>query len=214
MASTQANARGLSTSGKSKSLRRAPAGPFSPRLELAREQAAGQGRPRQDAHAFLFAQRHDLALDVAAGDRVVHLGRDEARAAGLVAERQRLHGLPRGEVAEAHVAGLAGAHHVVEGAQRLLQRRDGIHAVDLVQVDVIGAQAAQAPVDAVHDVLARQAHVVGAGAGAAAHLGGEHELAAVEAHRRDGLAYQALALALVVDVGRIQEVHAAPPARG
>jgi hypothetical protein len=80
--------------------------------------------------------------------------------------------------------------------------------VDLVQVDVVGAQAAEAGVDAVEDVFARLAHVVGARAHAAVEFGGDDQRLAVEAQALDRRADEPLALALVVHVGRVQEVHA------
>lgn len=47
--------------------------------------------------------------------------------------------------------------------------------MDLVEVDIIGAEAAQAVVDLVEDRLARQAGAIGARAHAVEHLGGEHD---------------------------------------
>jgi hypothetical protein len=57
---------------------------------------------------------------------------------------------------------LAGADHVGERLHRLLERRLVVVAVGLVEVDVVQAQAPQRRVDALADVLARQADVVGA----------------------------------------------------
>ena len=57
--------------------------------------------------------------------------------------------------------GLAGLDHVVQGLQRFFERCGRVPAMDLVQVDVIGAEAAQAVIDLGHDVLARQARTVG-----------------------------------------------------
>ena len=72
----------------------------------------------------------------------------------------------------------AGPHHVVEGAQRLVNRRLGVGVVDLVEVDVVGAEAAQRALDGVEDVLAGCAAVPGAGAHGARALGGDHEVVA------------------------------------
>jgi hypothetical protein len=51
----------------------------------------------------------------------------------------------------------------VQGLERLLDRRLGIPAMDLVEVDVVGTQPAQRRVDRRQDVLAGQAPVVRAG---------------------------------------------------
>ena len=61
-------------------------GPGLVGIELAGEQAAGERAPRQDREALILRERHDLALDVAAGDRVVHLRAHEARQAVRVRE--------------------------------------------------------------------------------------------------------------------------------
>jgi hypothetical protein len=55
--------------------------------------------------------------------------------------------------------------------------------VDLVEVDVVGAQALQAGVDLGHDGLARQAGGVGVLAHGAVDLGGDHHLVAPEKSR-------------------------------
>ena len=60
---------------------------------------------------------------------------------------------------------LAGAHQVVEGAHRLLERGVVVEAMGLVEVDVVGLQALQGPVAGLDDVLAREPAVVLAGAG-------------------------------------------------
>jgi len=77
--------------------------------------------------------------------------------------------------------------------------------VDLVEVDIVDAEPGQAAVDAVEDVLARQAAVVDVAAHRAVDLGGEHHLVALgELLQR--LAGDPLALALGIDVGGVEEV--------
>ena len=56
------------------------------------------------------------------------------------------------------------ADEIVERAQGLVDRRDRVGAVDLVEVDVVGLQPLEAGLDRVHDVAARGAAVVGPGA--------------------------------------------------
>ena len=68
--------------------------------------------------------------------------------------------LPGVHAGGADVARLARLHHVVERLERLLDRRLGVEAMDLVEVDVVDAEAPQRAVDRVEDVLARQAAAV------------------------------------------------------
>ena len=60
---------------------RVVAGPLPSRANLPRQEAAGERAPHHDAEPLVLDQRHDLALEVAAGDRVVGLHRLEAGAA-------------------------------------------------------------------------------------------------------------------------------------
>ena len=62
--------------------------------------------------------------------------------------------LPRMHRRRADIADLACLHDVVQRLQRLLDRRLVVPAMDLVEVDVIGAEAAQAGVELSHDRLA------------------------------------------------------------
>src|SRR5258705_382262 len=58
---------------------------------------------------------------------------------------------------------MTGFDDVVERFERLLDRRAVVPAVDLIEIDVIGAEAPQAGVDLHHDCLARQAGAVWSG---------------------------------------------------
>ena len=73
-----------------------------------------------------------------------------------------LGGLP---LADADVQHLALADEVVEGPQRLLERRLVVEAVRLVEVDVVGLQPLQRGVAGLDDVLAGQTALVRAGTG-------------------------------------------------
>ncbi len=81
-------------------------------------------------------------------------------------------------------------------------------AVDLVEVDVVGLEAAQAGFDGVHDVAAGCADIVASGAGAAVDLGGDDDVFAGDAEVLERLADADLGLALGVDVGGVDEVDA------
>ena len=78
--------------------------------------------------------------------------------------------------------------------------------MDLVQVDVIGAEAAQAVLDLPHDPDARVPLVVASRTHPAVHLRGEDHLVAPALQRA---ADDLLGLAVGVHVGRVHEVDAA-----
>ena len=80
-----------------------------------------------------------------------------------------------------------------------------VEAVDLVEVDPVGAEAAQAGFALLDDPAARVAELVRAVAHRAVHLGREHDLVAAAFER---LADDLLGLAARVDVGGVDEVDA------
>ena len=86
--------------------------------------------------------------------------------------------LPGMHGGRADVADLARLDDVVQCFERFLNRRVIVPAMDLVEVDVIGAESLQAGVDLSHDRLARQAGAIRAGAHPAIDLGGDHDLLA------------------------------------
>ncbi len=130
---------------------------------------------------------HELGPTVPLG-RVLHLG--------------ELPGVHRTRPDVAHLARL---HQVVQGLHGLLDRGVRVVAVDLVEVDVVGAEAAEAVVDLGHDRLAGQAVRVGSRPHPPVHLGREHDLVTpgeVGERPADDL----LAGAVGVDVGGVEEV--------
>ena len=88
---------------------------------------------------------------------------------------------------------LAGPHEVGERVDRLLDRRVRVRAVDLVQVDVIGAQPPQAPFDGPADPPPRVAPLVRVRSHPTVELGGQHD---VVPSSLQGLADDLLALAV------------------
>src|SRR3990170_8604814 len=113
------------------------------------------------------------------------------------------------------MARLARAHHVVERAQRLVHRRLGVGVMDLVEVHVVGAEAAQRALDGVEDMLARGAAVPGPGTHGTRALGGDHEVVAAApeppAQNLFGAARGVEGAAQRIDVGGVEE---GDPARG
>src|SRR3954454_18574929 len=110
----------------------------------------------------------------------------------------------RREGRAADVANLAGAHEVGEGAEGLVDVGVELGAVDLVEVDPVGAEAAQAVLDLGDDPAARVAELVGVVAHGPVDLGGEEDAVAPPAGQR--LADDLLGLAARVDVRGVDEV--------
>ena len=114
--------------------------------------------------------------------------------------------LPGEVVAEPDVTDLALTHEVVECPEGLLQRRAGIPAVHLVEIDVVGLQAFQARLDGPQHVHPCRAGPVEVVAHRQAELGGQDDLLP---QALQGIPEQGLAFPAGVDVGGIDEVDAA-----
>ena len=105
----------------------------------------------------------------------------------------------------ADVADLALVDEVGERAEGLLDVGVGARAVDLVEVDPVGVQAAQRVLDRPDDPAPGAALPVGVLAHGAVELGGQDDVVAAAL---EGLADDLLGLALGVDVGGVDEVDA------
>lgn len=82
--------------------------------------------------------------------------------------------------------------------------------MDLVEIDIVGAEAAQAVVDLGKDRGAGKTLAVWAGAHATEHLGCQHDLLAGRQFLKQD-AGDLFAGALCVDIGRIEEIDAGIP---
>jgi hypothetical protein len=133
--------------------------------------------------------------------RVVDLVRDVARIAVAICDRERLHQVPAREVRGADIAELAAAHQLIECRQRLLDRGVVVLAVELEQIDVIGAESPQRGLDRDEQMLARGAVVVGAVAGREGRLGRDQDPIALAG---DCLAEDLLREAIGVDIGGVE----------
>ena len=94
---------------------------------------------------------------------------------------------------------------MLERAERLLERRLAVPLVDLVEVDVVGAQPAQARLARLDQVMTRQPRVVRAAAHRKPRLGRDQHTVAASLQR---LADDLLRRARRVDVGRVDHVDA------
>ena len=120
---------------------------------------------------------------------------------------QRLGELPRPHGRRADVAHLARAHHIVQRFQRLLDRRRLVPAMDLVEIDVVRLQPAQALVQLEEDLLARKPAAVRPIAHHAVQLGRDHGVFALGVSLQQAPQH-ALAVAVRVYIRGIEEVDA------
>ena len=171
------------------------------------EAAAGEGAPGDDADAFGFAEAHHLALFFAVEEVVVVLHGDEAGPAVEVGDVEGLGKLPGVHGGGSDVADLAGFDDVVEGFHGLFDGGFVVPAVDLVEVDVVGAEALEALVELEEDLFAGEALAVGVVAHDAVELGGDDGVFAFGVGFEEA-AEELFAGAGGVDVGGVEEVDA------
>jgi hypothetical protein len=107
-----------------------------------------RGRP------LVEAERDQLALVLPVDEVAAVLHRRERGRAGEPRGVLGLRELPGRHRRGAEIADFPGADDVVQRTDRLLDRRRGVPAVDLVEVDVVDSEPPQGRIDAVQDVLA------------------------------------------------------------
>ena len=127
---------------------------------LAGEPAAGERAPRDDAHPVALAGRQHRRLDATGEDRVRRLLALEALPPAALGDPLRLDDQLRRIGRGAEHAHLALVDEVGQGAERLVHVGRGVGPVGLVQVDVVGAEAAEAVLDLLDDPSARRAALV------------------------------------------------------
>src|SRR5258705_5285337 len=177
--------------------------------ELAGKQAAGKRTPHEQADLFGFQQGNDFPFEIAAGDRVIGLKRVESGQVSELGDAEGFGDLPCLPVGAADVANLSLLHQGVESAKRLFDRSDGIVAVDLVQIDMVGLQTAKTGLHTVHNVASRSPDVIPPRADAAIDLRRDHNILPCDVKVFQRLAENLFALTLRVIVRRIKEVDAA-----
>ena len=170
---------------------------------LAGQQTARQREVGQQPQAVAHARGNDVVERRAVQHVEVVLRADEARPTVRGRHRLGCVDLLAREVGVADLAHLAGAHERVERRERLVDRYGGIGHVLLVQVDVVGAQTAQAAVDGLAHPARARSRVQGIVVDRRRELGGHHHLVAAAA---ECPAEQLLGARAAVDVGGVEEV--------
>src|SRR6478672_9926191 len=176
---------------------------------LAGQQATGKRTPYEKADLFRLQQGNDFPFEIAAGDRVISLKRVESGQIPELADAKGFGELPCLPVGAADVADLSLLHQGVESAKRLFDRGHGIVAMDLVQIDMVGLQAAETGLHSVHNVAAGSADVIPPWTDAAIDLRRDHDILPCNVKVFQCLPENLFALALRVIVSRIKEVDAA-----
>src|SRR5262249_46319383 len=114
---------------------------------LASQPAARERTERHESDTSVLAEWEHLALGRAIEQTVRILNPAEPCERTPLADRQRPRKAPRVDIARADVEHLAGADAIVEGDERLLERRLRIRLVNQIQIEAIGLQPRQAGVD-------------------------------------------------------------------
>src|SRR6266478_8933735 len=126
-------------------------------LVLAGQEAVGERREWDQAEIVGLQYRHHLAIEPARQEAVLLLTRNKVVKAVIPSRPLGLDDLPARQGRAADVADLALADEIVERPQSLLDRRQRIRLVLLVEVDPVGLEAPQARLDLGHDVMPRRA---------------------------------------------------------
>jgi len=159
--------------------------------------------PHQGAHAVATGDGQDLGFDAAVEDRVGRLLGAEPLEAASLGHPLGFDDVGGGHRGRADRTDLAAADQVRERGQRLLDVCVGVRSVDLVEVDVVGLQAAQRVLDRGHDPAPRGASLIGIVTHRATQLGGKDDVAAASLER---LPHDLFGLAVGVHVGGVDEV--------
>jgi len=173
--------------------------------DLAGEAAPAEGAPDECADFLVEAEGHQFPLILAADEGVVDLVGDVAGPAVAVGDGQGFHQMPAGEVGAGDVTDFALTHKIVQRIEHLVDRREGVEAMQMVDVHVIGVETAQAAFKLLPQVVAGGAFVVGAVAHGEGSFGGDERLVALAF---EGFAEDFLGLAVGVDIGGVKEIDA------
>ena len=174
------------------------------RIVFPREDAARERAVREHAQPEIGAGRQMLRLDHPVERVIIGLAHHRPVDAELVAQPADLGHAPGAVVGDAEIADLPVPHEIAHRPHGLAERRLVILLVEVVDVDVVGAEPAQARLRRAHHPFARQPAAIRVLSHAVAELGRQHPLVAL---RRDRAPRHLFRHALGIGVRGIDEVH-------
>jgi len=98
------------------------------------------------------AARNHLGLGAASQHRVLRLAGDETNDVGHFPRRANFIGRP---FTEAHIPHLARFDDIGEGPHSFFERRFGIVAMALIEIDIVGSQTIERSIELLEDLRAR-----------------------------------------------------------
>ena len=175
------------------------------RAVFAGQHAARKRAIGHDAEAVITAGREVLDFGHAVHRVVIGLADDRAVDAEVIADVADLRDPPGPIIRDAEIAHLAAADQLAHRAHGLCQRRRMVFPVQIIDVDIVGAEPLQAFVGGLQHPAPRQAAPVGIVAHGIGELGGEHPVLPVVG---DGAADHVFRIAVRIGIGGIDEVDA------
>src|ERR1700723_2733946 len=176
---------------------------------LAGQQPTGKRTPYEQADLFGLQQGNDFPFEIAASDRVISLKQVESGQVPELADGEGFGELPCLPVGASDITNLSLLHQSLESAKRLFDRGHGIVAMNLVQIDMVGLQAAETGLHSVHNVAARSPDVIPPWADAAIDLRRVHHILPRDVKVLQCLPENLFAFPLRVKVSRVKEINPA-----
>ncbi|CAH0326941.1 hypothetical protein SRABI128_05662 [Microbacterium sp. Bi128] len=177
-------------------------------LVLAGQPPAAQRRPWQQPDPGVECGRNNFRLDLTDQQAVLRLKRHRGTPAMCLRHMDRLGQLPAQEVGEAVVGDFAAGDGVVQEPEGLLEGRNRVPRVQLVEIDLFYAEPAQRVIECPDKVPAGGSDVVGGLAHREAALRGHHRPVPDLGPVRQPPADDFLRHPRAVDVGGVDEVAA------
>lgn len=129
-----------------------------------RKETAGQRVIRDHPQSLVAAEGKYFTLDLAVQQVVTGLDAVEAGHLKTFADAQGQGALPGRKIGAAHVTNFALAYQILKRTQGFFNGRVWVRGVRLVEVEVVGPQAAQAIFSDLENMAARKSLIIGSGA--------------------------------------------------
>ena len=121
---------------------------------LSRQAAPSQRAPDQGANPLIEPERHQFPFVFSADERIVDLVANVAGPAVAIGDGERFHQVPAGKIGAGDVANFSALDQLIEAAESLFDGRERVESVEMVDVDVVGAEAAQAGFAGLNQMMA------------------------------------------------------------